>query len=149
MGYKRGHESESLAEISRALRAGLQADAQASTPLSQHVQPEEPALAAPASKRKRKKPAAESARTGDPAKEAVKVKIAKKNRPPSAALDAALPGVTVEAARDLNDASIGNLFSTSLCTYRHMADGIVFIASAQQAASATSGSSLLTCCRGT
>ena len=111
MGYKRGHESESLAEISRTLRAGLPADAQASTPLKQHLQPEEPALAAPASKKKRKKPAAEPASTGEPAKEAAKAKnakTAKHKRPPLDGLDAAAPGGTAEAATELNDASTGD-----------------------------------------
>ena len=112
MSYKRGHESESLAEISRALRAGLPADAQASTPVSQRDQPGEPALAAPASKKKRRKPAAEPASTGEPVKEAAKAKVAKtaKNkRPPLDVLDAADPGETAEAPREMNDASTGEL----------------------------------------
>ena len=47
---------------------------------SQHVQPKEPALAAPASKKKRKKSAAEPARTGEPAKESAEVEVCYMNR---------------------------------------------------------------------
>ena len=85
---------------------------QASTPLPQRVQPEEPALAAPASMKRRKKPAAEPARTGEPAKVAAKAKTAdtaKHKRPPLDVLDAAAPAGTAEAPREVIGASIGDL----------------------------------------